>query len=85
MGGDIIYNVPKKALRPVERAMVYRAVVAHTREKKKEDDCPAPEPAAQLVVPLSTGGPVVPLPMAAPAPVANPADGGRGRGARRGQ
>ena len=35
MGGDIVYNVPKKALRPVERGMVYRAQVAHTREAKK--------------------------------------------------
>src|SRR5690349_24751676 len=29
MGGDIVYNVPKKAARPVERGMVYRAKVAH--------------------------------------------------------
>ena len=32
MGGDMIYNVPKRALRPLERAMVYRGMVAHTRE-----------------------------------------------------
>ena len=35
MGGDIVYNLPKKALRPIERGMVYRAQVAHTRETKK--------------------------------------------------
>ena len=35
MGGDIVYNVPKKALRPVERGMIYRAQVAHTRDAKK--------------------------------------------------
>lgn len=68
MGGDIIYNVPKKALRPVERAMVYRAMVAHTREaKKKDDDGPAPD---------AGSGPVVPLSMTPPAPVADSADGG---------
>jgi len=33
MGGDIVYNVPKKAL---------RAMVAHTRDVKKADDAPAP-------------------------------------------
>jgi hypothetical protein len=42
MGGDIVYNVPKKALRPMERGMVYRAMVAHTRDVKKADDAPAP-------------------------------------------
>ena len=46
MGGDIIYNVPKRALRPVERGMVYRAQVAHTRDAKKTDDGPAPAPDA---------------------------------------
>jgi ribosomal protein S18 acetylase RimI-like enzyme len=77
MGGDIIYNVPKKAARPYERAMVYRAMVAHTREtKKKEDDGPWPDAGSGAVVPLSTGAPVVPLPMAPPAPIPNPADGG---------
>ena len=35
MGGDIIYNVPKKALRPVERGMVYRAHGrAHARREE---------------------------------------------------
>ena len=42
MGGDIVYNVPKKALRPMERGMVYRAMVAHTRDVKKADEAPAP-------------------------------------------
>src|SRR5262245_22169726 len=65
MGGDIIYNVPKKALRPVERGMVYRARVAHSRDVKKADDAPAPSDAGN--------GPIQPLPKtadvaAAPAP-----------------
>jgi hypothetical protein len=70
MGGDIIYNVPKKALRPVERGMVYRARVAHSRDVKKADDAPAP--------PDAGSGPVQPLPKTADvAPLPSPADAGR--------
>jgi hypothetical protein len=53
MGGDIVYNVPKKALRPVERGMVYRAQVAHTRAATKQDDASAPADAGS--------GPIEPL------------------------
>src|SRR5262245_3213004 len=67
MGGDIIYNVPRRALRPVERGMIYRATVAHTRLAKKQDNGPAPDAAS---------GPVVPLPPAAAAPAPGAADGG---------
>jgi len=55
MGGDMIYDVPKKAARPTERALVYRGHVAHTKTSKPE---PHEEPAAS--------GPVVPL---APVPI----------------
>jgi hypothetical protein len=69
MGGDIVYNLPKKALRPVERGMVYRAQVAHTRAAKKPDDAPAPASAGSAPVePLS---PVTGAAQEAPA-----ADGG---------
>jgi hypothetical protein len=44
MGGDLLYNVPKKAARPVERGMIYRAQVAHTRDVKTADDAPPPPP-----------------------------------------
>jgi hypothetical protein len=37
MGGDIIYNVPKRPLRPEERAIVFRGQVAHTRALNKND------------------------------------------------
>ena len=57
MGGDIIYNVPKKALRPVERGMIYRARVAHTRAIPKKDEAALPADAG--------GGTVVPLPLTA--------------------
>jgi hypothetical protein len=79
MGGDIIYNVPKKALRPVERGMVYRAIVAHTREKKKQDEGPAIDAGSGPIEPLPNAplgsGPVEPL-NAKPAPAPHPADGG---------
>jgi ribosomal protein S18 acetylase RimI-like enzyme len=57
MGGDIIYNVPKKALRPVERGMIYRVQVAHTHAIPKKDETPISADAG--------GGTVVPLPIAA--------------------
>jgi hypothetical protein len=60
LGGDILYNVPSKASRPVERGMIYRAQVAHTRPAKKNDEGPAPD----------TSGPVVPLTSAAALPAA---------------
>jgi hypothetical protein len=67
MGGDIVYNVPRKALRPVERGMIYRAMVAHTRLAKKQDDGPVPD---------AGSGPVVPLPPAPAAPAPGAGDGG---------
>jgi hypothetical protein len=74
MGGDMIYNVPKRALRPLERAMIYRGMVAHTRDMpvKKADDKPADAPPAD-----AGSGPIVPLPLAAPEVMAPPpTDGG---------
>src|SRR5205814_773429 len=72
MGGDILYDVPAKAARPVERGMIYRAKVAHTRAaaKKKEDGGPPPDAGSGPVVPLAA-----PAAVAAPAP-APPADAG---------
>ncbi|HXU07330.1 MAG TPA: hypothetical protein VN903_40540 [Polyangia bacterium] len=72
MGGDIIYNVPTKALRPVERGMIYRGNVAHTRIAKKQDDTPAATDAG------SSSGPIEPLAPAAGAvvPIAPITDGG---------
>lgn len=76
MGGDIIYDVPKKAFRPVERGMVYRAKVAHTREtkKKEKEEGPAPDAGSGPVEPLPIAAPVPAPPPPAPAP--NLADGG---------
>ena len=36
MGGDILYDVPKKPLRPTEQGMVYAGHVAHTKEQQRD-------------------------------------------------
>jgi hypothetical protein len=73
MGGDMIYAVPKRAFRPTERALVYRGMVAHSREVPRQaDDKPAEVPEADA----GAGGPIVPLPPATEGVVVAPADGG---------
>jgi hypothetical protein len=59
MGGDIVYGVPKRAARPLERVMVIRARVAHTIPKPaaQADDVPAAT-VNQPVVPIGTPIPV---------------------------
>ena len=87
MGGDMIYNVPKRALRPLERAMIYRGMVAHTREPvpkpgdaKSTEGPPADASAGGAIVPLApaagAGGSIVPLPGATEGMIAPSADGG---------
>jgi hypothetical protein len=71
MGGDIVYNVPRKALRPIERGMIYRAQVAHTREAKKADEAPAPAATD------AGGAPIEPLLPAATATPPAPDGGGQ--------
>src|SRR5262245_23851174 len=72
MGGDIIYNVPKRAYRPTERGMVYRAMVAHSRDAQTHDEAPA-APAS----PDAGSAPGMLLPKNADAPPApSPADAG---------
>lgn len=59
MGGDIIYNLPRKPFRPQDQTMLYRGQVAHSRAgtQKKADDQDLPPPAT----PEESAGPVVPL------------------------
>jgi len=72
MGGDIIYNVPKRALRPLERGMIYRAMVAHSRDAKTHDEAPAAHPTGD-----AGSGAIMLLPKAAESPPApSPADAG---------
>ena len=65
MGGDILYNVPRRPLRPHDQLMVFRGRVAHTKEKvpaeKEEPATPPPPPAST--------GPIEPLVAPPPAPV----------------
>lgn len=78
-GGDLVYDVPKKPLRPTDQGMVYAGHAAHTKEKpeapEKEESAPKDEGEAP-----EDRGPVQPLPSAA-APAADagaPAiDGGK--------
>lgn len=66
MGGDILYNVPRKPYRPRDQVMQYRGQVAHTRSgvSKKDEDPNLPPPAS----PEEASGPVVPLPPAPASP-----------------
>jgi hypothetical protein len=63
MGGDIMYNIPRKPLRPRDQLMVFRAQVGHTKAgaPKKASDPDMPPPAS----PAESAGPVVPLGAAA--------------------
>jgi hypothetical protein len=82
MGGDLLYDVPKKPLRPTEQGMSYRGHVAHTRRpsqaRDKDDDQAggqvgdqAGDQAGDQDRPPADSGPVEPispLPPAAPTP-----------------
>jgi len=69
MGGDLLYDVPKRGSRPGEQAMVFMGHVAHTRVVA---DAGAPEEeATESETTFDTTSPVEPL---APAPL--PADAG---------
>ena len=71
MGGDILYDVPKKPLRPTEQGMVYTGHVAHTKERvedagKDNDDAGVAEVDHQEE---QSSGPVQPVePIATPSP-----------------
>ncbi len=80
MGGDLLYDVPKKPLRPTEQGMVYTGHVAHTKERpddggKESDDGGAGEfdqpegmsaGPAQPVEPISPNSPGLPSAPSAP-------------------
>lgn len=87
-GGDILYDVPKKPLRPTNQGMVYTGHVAHT--KAKSDDGgqgsqggqDSEDNAAELGEPESeSAGPVAPVEPIAPAAVPS-ADAGHPADAR---
>jgi hypothetical protein len=69
MGGDLLYDVPKKALRPTDQGMSYRGHVAHTRQKPEDkaadDDKEQPPESSGPVEPVEPIAPVTPLSAAA--------------------
>ena len=69
MGGDLLYDVPKKPLRPTDQGMVYPGHVAHTKERvedggKDNDDAGTSEldqPEGQSSGPVQPVEPVSPI------------------------
>jgi len=64
MGGDMIYTLPRRPMRPTDQAVIYRGQVAHsvgTAPKPEEKDPELPPPATAE----EAAGPVVPLGAAA--------------------
>jgi hypothetical protein len=64
MGGDIVYNVPRKPLRPRDQVLLYRGLVAHSRAATITPKPTLPEPSASEA---DSARPVVPLGAAEPA------------------
>jgi hypothetical protein len=76
MGGDLLYDVPKKPLRPTDQGMSYRGHVAHTRQQPEEKD-KGQNSSNSDEQPDADSGPVEPLVPLAPGPVTTGAsDGG---------
>ena len=70
MGGDLLYDVPKKPMRPTEQGMAYAGHVAHTKERaddggsKDNDDAGAGEldqPEGQSSGPVQPVEPISPI------------------------
>ena len=73
MGGDLLYDVPKRGQRPGEQAMVFQGHVAHTRVAEAGTAAPEPDTDGGDQAGFDTTSPVEPL---APVPAAA-ADAGR--------
>ena len=84
MGGDIIYDVPKKPLRPTDQGMVYTGHVAHTKLKPqdggKDDEGGAAEPdepeGSESTGPVQPVEPIAPVAPTARGAASAPADAG---------
>src|SRR5580704_10561813 len=77
MGGDLLYDVPKKPMRPTDQGMGYAGHVAHTKERaddgggKDNDDAGEPDPQegqgagpvqpVELISPIPPSVPLVPI------------------------
>jgi hypothetical protein len=78
MGGDLLYDVPKKGERPGEQAMVFQGHVAHTRLPADAGAAEAEAADAGDEVHFDTTSPVEPL-APVPPPAAPASDAGRDR------
>jgi hypothetical protein len=67
MGGDLLYDVPKKPLRPTEQGMVYTGHVAHTKAVDGGKDDESDAATGDQDQPAFESGPVQPLAPAAAA------------------
>jgi hypothetical protein len=81
MGGDVVYDVPKKALRPTEQGMAFHGRVAHTRASKSDGAEPSRAGAGPDLLPPPASeeesrGPVIPLGTAAPPSAPSSGQGG---------
>jgi hypothetical protein len=88
LGGDLLYDVPKKPLRPTEQGMTYRGHVARKRVEAQpaagaDDDDGARAADKNVSASEQSTGPIEPLVLPTrPAPPPAPFDGGaRGDGA----
>jgi len=82
MGGDIVYDWPKKPLRPTEQALLFRAQVAHSLRGPAPPRHRSGDDTDEAAPPADASHPVIPLGAPAPEPTApeRPAragDGGR--------
>ena len=80
MGGDLLYDVPKKPLRPTDQGMVFLGHVAHTKQKpgegtKDNDDAGADETESAEPASVAPVEPIAPVPAAAPSDGGSPSNG----------
>ncbi|HVZ88777.1 MAG TPA: hypothetical protein VHG72_17540 [Polyangia bacterium] len=77
LGGDLLYDVPKKPLRPTDEGMVFLGHVAHTKNGADENKGGGDEDAGveEETEPAAPGS-VAPVEPIAPGTVATPPDGG---------
>jgi hypothetical protein len=70
MGGDILYDVPKKPLRPTEQGMVYTGHVAHTKDRPEagKDNDDTGTGTGEVEQEGQSSGPIQPVEPIAPPP-----------------
>jgi hypothetical protein len=62
MGGDLVYALPEKPIRPKEYAILFRGRVAHTRAAAERGDAGTLSPEAGAAPSFDTSPEAAPLP-----------------------